>query len=203
MILYDADNPAPNPRRVRIFLAEKGLDLERKSISIIEREQKSPDYLAKNSLGQIPILELEDGTILCESLSICRYLEALNPEPPLFGTNPLEVATIDMWTRRIELQLMSTVGMFWRHAHPFTAKIIKQYTEFGQSNLENAQNVMRWLDTEIAGREFIAGPNFTVTDITALCTIDFAAFVGIDLPDECSNLKAWHERVSSRPSAQA
>ena len=203
MLFYDADNPAPNPRRVRIFMAEKGIELPTKSLSILEREQKKPDYLAKNSLGQIPILELGDGTILAESISICRYLEALNPEPSLFGSTPLEQARIDMWNRRIEMQLQGPIGLFWRHAHPFTAKIIKQYTDFGQSNLENAQNVMRWLDKEIEGRDFIAGDAYSIADISALCSIDFAKFIGIDLPEECQTLQAWHERVSQRPSAQA
>ncbi len=203
MLFYNADNPAPNPRRVRIFVAEKGIDLPTKSVSIIEREQKNPDYLAKNSLGQVPILELDDGTVLAESVSICRYLEALHPDPALFGRTPLEQAQIDMWNRRIEMQLQGPIGLFWRHAHPFTAKIIKQYTDFGRSNLENAQNAMRWLDKEIEGRDFIAGDAYSIADISALCAIDFATFIGIDIPDECQALQAWHERVSQRPSAQA
>ncbi len=203
MLFYNADNPAPNPRRVRIFIAEKGIGLPTKSVSIIEREQKNPDYLAKNSLGQVPILELDDGTILAESVSICRYLEALHPDPALFGRTPLEQAQIDMWNRRIEMQLQGPIGLFWRHAHPFTAKIIKQYTDFGQSNLENAQNAMRWLDKEFEGRDFIAGDAYTIADISALCAIDFATFIGIDIPEECQALQAWHERVSQRPSAHA
>ncbi len=146
---------------------------------------------------------LDDGTVLCESISICRYLEALHPDPALFGTEPLEMATTDMWNRRIEMQLMATIGLYWRHAHPFTAKIIKQYTDFGESNLENAQNVMRWLDKEIAGRDYIAGDKFTIADISALCAIDFAGFVGIALPEDCTRLTAWHQRISARPSAQA
>ena len=203
MLFYDADNPAPNPRRVRIFMAEKGIEVPTKSVSIIEREQKAPDYVKKNSLGQIPILELDDGTILAESISICRYLEALNPEPALFGGTPLEMAQIDMWNRRIEMQVHAPIGLFWRHAHPFTAKIIKQYTDFGQSNLENSHNAMRWLDKEIANRDFIAGDTYSIADISALCAIDFANFIGIDIPEDCKALHAWHKRVSERPSAQA
>ncbi len=203
MILYDADMPAPNPRRVRIFLAEKGIEIDKKSVSIIQGEHKAPGYLAKNSLGQVPILELDDGTILCESTAICRYLEALHPEPSLFGAAPLQSAMIDMWNRRIELRLFSTIGMYWVHAHPFTAKVVKQYTDFGKSNFKNAQNIMRWLDSEIGGREFIAGDTYSIADISALCSIDFAGFIGIPVPEECANVLAWHKRVSDRPSAPA
>lgn len=203
MLLYDAALPAPNPRRVRIFLAEKGIDIPKKAVSIVEGEHKAPDHMARNSLGQVPVLELDGGTVLCESIAICRYLEALHPTPSLFGSTPLETATIDMWNRRIELRLMSTVGMFWIHAHPFTAKIIKQYTDFGQSNHANTHHTMRWLDKEIATREFIAGDSYTIADVSALCTVDFAKFIGIDLPEDCPHLSAWHKRVSDRPSAAA
>lgn len=110
MKLYGENNPAPNPRRVRIFLAEKGLTIEHERVPMRERAHKAPSFVDKNSLGQLPVLELDDGSFLSESVSICRYLEGLHPEPPLFGTTPKEQAVIDMWIRRIELQVMMPIA---------------------------------------------------------------------------------------------
>ncbi len=138
MKLYGEDNPAPNPRRVRIFLAEKGLVLEHERVPLRERAHKASDFMAKNSLGQVPVLELDDGSFLSESVSICRYLEGLHSEPPLFGTTPKEQATIDMWIRRIELQLMAPIAHIWRHTHPLTAALLTQYKDFGESNRAHA-----------------------------------------------------------------
>jgi len=203
MKLYNSAMPAPNPRRVRIFAAEKGIDLPLEEVSLIKREHKSDEYRQKNSLGQTPILELDDGNVIAESVSICRYLEELHPEPPLFGRTALERAQIDMWLRRVEFALMGPVGNFWRHAHPFTAKVVKQFNEFGESNREAAASAFRWLDRELAGRDFIAGNAFTAADVTALCTVDFAKFAGLEMPEDAGNLRAWHARVSARPSAAA
>lgn len=203
MKLYGAPMPAPNPRRVRIFLAEKGIDLAEEPVSLINREHKSPEFKAKNSLGQIPVLELEDGATIAETVAICRYLEELHPAPPLFGRTALEKAQVDMWVRRIEFQIMTPVGMFWRHAHPFTAKLLTQYQDFGASNREHFANAARWLDRELEGRDFIAGEVFTMADIAALSTFDFAEWIGLERPPEAENLAAWHARVSARPSAKA
>lgn len=203
MKIYDVGNPAPNPRRVRIFLAEKGLSVPYEPISLMKREHKAPEFKEKNSLGQVPVLELDDGTHISESISICRYFEALHPTPALFGATPVEIAQIDMWIRRIEFAVMTPIGNVWRHADARTSKIVKQFRDFGEANRETAFNAMRWLDKELAGREFIAGAHYSVADISALCTMDFAKFIGLEIPDECANLKAWHERVSARPSAAA
>jgi glutathione S-transferase len=203
MILYDESNPAPNPRRVRIFLAEKGLDVPRVRVNLRKREHKAPEHKARNSLGQVPTLELDDGTTISETVAICRYLDALHPAPPLFGTTPLEVAQIDMWIRRIEFQIMTPVGMFWRHAHPLTAALLTQFKDFGESNRAIYAGGLKWLDRELAGRDFIAGDAFTMADICALTTVDFAAFTGLEMPEECAALRAWHARVSARPSAAA
>lgn len=203
MILYDEHNPAPNPRRVRIFLAEKGLSIPTVRVDLRKREHKSDEHRARNSLGQIPTLELDDGKTISESVSICRYLEALHPEPPLFGTTPLEAATIDMWIRRVEFQLMTPVGMFWRHAHPLTAALLTQYKEFGESNRELYARACAWLDRDLGARPFIAGEAYSMADIVALTTVDFATFTGLDMPAGCTTLRAWHERVSGRESAGA
>jgi len=203
MILYGAPSPAPNPRRVRMFLAEKGIDLPETPLDLRKREHKAPEFKAKNSLGQVPALELDDGAVIAETVAICRYFEETHPEPPLFGRTALEKAQVDMWVRRIEFQLMTPVGMFWRHAHPLTAALIAQHKDFGESNRDHVAGGMRWLDRELEGKTFIAGDDFTMADICALSTVDFAHWIGLDIPDECANLKAWHERVSARPSAQA
>lgn len=203
MKIYDVGMPAPNPRRVRIFLAEKGIEVDCEPISLMKGEHKTPEFKEKNSLGQVPVLELDDGTHISESISICRYFEALHPEPALFGRTPLEVARIDMWIRRIEFAVMAPIGNVWRHADARTAKIVKQFRDFGEANRETAFNAMRWLDRELAGHDFIAGENYSAADISALCTMDFAKFVGLEIPEECANLKAWHARVSARPSAAA
>src|SRR3990167_5655432 len=138
MILYGEANPAPNPRRVRIFIAEKGIDLPETRVNLRQREHKAPEHLARNSLGQVPTLVLDDGEAISETVSICRYLEALHPANPLFGTTPLEQAQIDMWIRRVEFQLMTPVGMFWRHAHPLTAALLTQFKDFGESKIGRA-----------------------------------------------------------------
>lgn len=203
MKLYNSAMPAPNPRRVRILAAEKGINLPLEEIALAKREHKSDFFREKNSLGQTPVLELDDGTTISESVSICRYLEELHPENPLFGRNALERAQVDMWLRRVEFVLMGPVGNFWRHAHPYTAKVVKQFPEFGESNREATAAAMRWFDHELEGREFILGSYFSAADITALCVVDFAKFAGLDMPDGTPHLHAWHARVSSRPSAAA
>jgi len=201
--LYNSAMPAPNPRRVRIFAAEKGIDLPLEEVSIPKREHKSDAFLQKNSLGQTPVLELDDGTTICESISICRYLEELNPENPLFGRNALEKAMIDMWLRRVEFIVMGPVGNFWRHAHPFTARVVKQFNDFGESNREAAAKAFNWLGGEIGSREFICGDSYSMADVAALCAVDFAGFTGLEMPEEAENLRGWHKRVSARPSAAA
>jgi len=204
MILYGERNPAPNPRRVRIFIAEKGLDLPETRVDMRQRGHKSPEHLARNSLGQLPTLVLDDGVAISESVAICRYLESVEPEPPMFGRTPVEQALIDMWIRRIEFQIMTPVGMFWRHAHPFTAALLTQFTDFGESNRKGYAHGCRWLDRELAaGGPFIAGADYSMADIVAQTTIDFAAFTGLTLPEDTPALADWHARVSARPSASA
>jgi glutathione S-transferase len=201
-MLYDAAMPAPNPRRVRMFLAEKGIVVPTKLLSIVGGEHKAPDFTSKYSPGQLPVLELDDGRMIGESVSICRYFEALHPEPPLFGTGALEIAEIDMWIRRVEMTLMIAVGQVWMHTHPFTARVVKpQYTEYGESNRPRAFDAMRRFDRELGGREFVAGAAFSMADIILLSTIDFATFIGLPMPDDVPALSNWHKRMTARPSA--
>ena len=204
MKLYGEANPAPNPRRVRMFLAEKGVDLPEIRVALRKGEHKTAEHKARNSLGQVPVLELDDGQTISESVAICRYLEALHPTPPMFGSCALTQAQVDMWVRRIEFQIMSPVAMYWRHAHPLTASLLAQNNEFGESNKPIAGKSMLWLDRELAdGRPWIAGEAYGMADIVALTTIDFAGFIGLEVPDEASALKAWRDRASARPSAAA
>ena len=203
MKLYGEDNPAPNPRRVRIFLAEKGLTLEQERVPLSARAHKADDFLEKNSLGQVPVLELDDGTFLSESVSICRFLEGLHPQPPLFGETAREQATIDMWIRRIEFQLMAPIAHIWRHTHPLTAGLLTQYKDFGESNRAHADRIYRWLDGELADKAFIAGPTYSMADIVAVTTADFGRMIGVSIPEDCGYVLAWLDRVAERPSAAA
>ena len=203
-LLYDAAYPAPNPRRVRIFLAEKGLVVPTSRLSIVDGQHKSPDFVAKYPQSQLPVLELDDGRMIGESVAICRYFEALNPDPPLFGTDPLSIAEIDMWIRRIEMTLMMPIGNVWAHTHPFTARVVKpQYKEFGESNRPRAVSAMQRFDRVLADTPFVAGDDYSMADIILLTTIDFAGFIGVSIPDDTPALSDWHARVSARSSARA
>lgn len=203
MLLIE-DNRAPNPRRVRIFLAEKGIQVERRHIDIMQEEHKTPDMVTRNPFMRIPILELDDGTCISEAMAICRYFEALHPEPPLFGSTPLEIAMIDMWQRRVELQLMHPVAFAFRHSHPKMAHLeVPQIKEWGEVNVGRAKAMLDLLNDELASRQFIAGKNFSVADIDALCAVDFMRVARVSLTDEHSHLRRWHAEVSARPSATA
>ena len=203
MILYGAPMPAPNPRRVRIFLAEKGVDLPETTVDMRKREHKSAEFRAKNSMGQLPTLELDDGTCISETVAICRYFEETHPEPPLFGRTAVEKALVDQWIRRVEFAVMMPVGNFWRHAHPFTAALLTQFKDFGESNKETYRGAQKYVDRELEGREFLVGDSYTMADICLLSTVDFAEWIGLPVEDEFTNLKAWRERVKARPSADA
>ena len=203
MKLYNEANPAPNPRRVRIFLSEKSISIPLVHVPMREGAHKSAEFKAKNSLGQVPVLELDDGSTLSESIAICRYLEELHPAPALFGSDPWQRATIEMWTRRIELALANRIGAVWINTHKYTARLGTQYQEYGEAMRVRALEVMRWLDGEIAGREFICADRYSVADIVALTTIDFGQFIGIEMPGDLAHLRAWHTGVSARPSAAA
>ncbi len=204
MIFYDSSNPAPNPRRVRIFAAEKGQDLPTEVVSIVAREHKSPEFLALNPRGQTPALKLDDGTVLTESIAICRYLEALQPQPGLFGTSPEEIGAVEMWIRRVEFLVMEPLGKVWVHTHPFTAKLpIERFAEYGESNRPRVFDGYAICDEALSDTPFLAGSDFSMADIALFTTVEFANFVGIQMPEELANLRDWHARVSSRPSADA
>jgi glutathione S-transferase len=201
--LYNEHNPAPNPRRVRIFMAEKGISIPLEHVSMRDRAHKSPEFVAKNSLGQVPLLELDDGRMLSESVSICRYLEELHPTPALFGGDAWERARVDMWSRRIEFALMAPVGAVWVNTHRFTARLGTQYKDYGEAMRARALQRLSWLNEELSGREFLATDSYSMADIVALTTIDFAKWIGIEVPTALEHLQGWYTRVSTRPSAAA
>ena len=203
MKLYDGGR-APNPRRVRIFLAEKGIEVPLLPIDMVAMGHKSDEMTGRNPLQRLPVLELDDGTILTESVAICRYFEELQPEPALFGRGALGKAQIEMWNRRMELTLLSAVAAAFRHVHPAMKEWeVPQVPEWGEANKPKAIAFLSILDRELADREFIAGDEFSIADITGLVAVDFMKPARIAIPDELANVLRWRETVSARPSAQA
>jgi len=204
MHLYDSPMPAPNPRRVRTYLAEKGILLPTTIIDLAKGEHRTDEYRAINPEGRVPCLKLDDGRILTESVAICRYIEHLHPEPPLFGIDPFNQAQIEIQIRRIELRFQRAITMVWLHTHEWNAAFVKpQFKEFGERQKKDAVLVMEEIDRDLAGKEWLDGQRYTMADIVLLSYIDWAAFVDVPVPDKLHNLKAWHARVSSRPSAAA
>jgi glutathione S-transferase len=205
MKLYNENYPAPNPRKVRVFLAEKGLTVELVHVPMKDRAHKAGDFLKLNSLGQLPVLETDDGHFISESLAICRYLEELDPARPLFGTTALDKAMIEMWIKRSEFRLWAPLSQAWRNDDPRTEHVVKvRFREHGQHSRTLVTEAMAWIDQELGdGRQFLAGSTFSMADIVLLCGIDFAKFVNMPMPEAAVNLRRWHAAVSARPSARA
>jgi glutathione S-transferase len=203
MKLYDAGR-APNPRRTRIFLAEKGINVPSEQVDMMAKEHKTPQYTAINPLQRMPALELDDGTVISESIAICRYFEAVQPEPPLFGVGAKEVAEVEMWNRRCELNLMFPVAQVFRHSHPAMKDLeVPQVAEWGEANRPKVADFLKILDTQLKTHRFVAGDKFSVADITALCAVDFMKPSKIPMPEGLDNLQRWHAEMSARPSARA
>lgn len=203
MKLFDGGR-APNPRRVRIFLAEKGISVPLVAVDMGAMGHKAEEVTRRNPLQRLPVLELDDGTVLTETIAICRYFEELNPLPALFGTTALDKALIEMWQRRVELNLFMCVAHAFRHIHPAMKEWeIPQLPEWGEINKPKAVEFMAIFDRELASREFAAGDAYSVADITGLVTMDFLKPARVVVPDEFSNLRRWHAAISARPSAAA
>lgn len=195
---------APNPRRVNIFLAEKGIEVPSEVLDIPGKEHLTPEIKALNPLQTLPILVLDDGTAISESMAICRYFEELHPDPPLMGTTPLEKATIEMWQRRMELNLMNNVAAVFRHSHPAMAELeVPQVADWAEANRPRVQLGLEIVDAQLADNAFVAGDKYTVADITALVGVDFTKVGRIEVPETLTNLARWRAEVSSRPSAKA
>jgi len=203
MKLYDGGR-APNPRRVRVFLAEKGIEIEKQQIDIAALEHKGAAFTAINPLQRVPALVLDDGAVITESIAICRYFEALQPEPVLFGRDAREAAIVEMWNRRVEHQLLFAVAQVLRHLNPgMKALEDPQIAAWGEVNKPRVIEFLSLLDRELAARPHVAGDRFSVADITGLVAIDLMKPARLAVPDELKNVRRWHAEVSARRSATA
>ena len=202
MKIYDT-HTAPTPRRVRIFLAEKNITMEYVQLDLQKGENRTPEMRARNPIGKVPVLELDDGTCIGESVAICRYFEEMHPETPLMGTTPLEKAQVEMWQRQVEQGLFMAVGMCFQHTTGYFKDRMTPVKEYGVESGNIAKKYLGLLERRLGESEFIAGDSFSIADITALCAIDFGRVVDVRIQDDQENLKRWYLAVSSRPSAKA
>ena len=204
MKLYTAVR-APNPRRVEMFLAEKGIGtIERVVVDLNTHEHKNAGFLACNPLATVPVLELDDGRCLAESRAICTYIETLYPEPNLMGINGEERAFIEMVDRQVEFSLFARIANCVRHTHPGLAVLEQpQFPDFGASQGPKMREIARWFDGHLASRPYVAGDRFTIADITAFCAIEFARLVKFKPGDEgMTHLQAWRDRIAERPGSR-
>lgn len=201
MILYDL-NPGMHPRRVRIFIAEKGISIERREVDAAGGANATPDFLRLNPLGKLPVLELEDGSCIAESLAICRYLEALYPQPPLMGQTPQASAHTEMWTLRMDHELSQPIALAFVHSSDFYRGRVEQVPEVANWARGRALQTMAWLDGELAERSHIAGEDYTLADIVAQCACVLGKAVGLRIPPDMTHLSRWFTQVSARPTAR-
>ena len=209
MKLYDCQM-APNPRRVRVFLAEKGVDIPKTEVSIIEGENLKPEYLAVNPRGLLPTLELDDGSRIDETIAICRYIEETQPEPNLMGRDALEKAQIESWQRHMEFDGLNPTGEMFRNSFdPFKNRglpgleNVQAIPELAARGKAGVERFYERLEQRLSQSAYVAGERYTIADITALCVVDFASFAKMGIPEANTNTKRWHTDVSSRPSAKA
>ena len=202
MKLYDLKT-GMKPRRVRIFLAEKGVAIDRVDIDMIGGENKRAEFLSKNPMGTMPVLELDSGEYLSESMAICRYLEELHPAPNLFGATALERARIEMWNRRMELEIMAPMTDGFVHLSPFWVGRRPQVAQYGELAHSHVKNRLGWIDAELATRDYVAGDRYTVADITLQCALLLGRNTGMPVPETLLNLQRWYKSVTGRPTARA
>lgn len=202
MILHDL-SAGMHPRRVRIFMAEKGLSIERREVDAAGGANAMPDFLRLNPLGKLPVLELDDGSAIAESLAICRYLEAIHPQPPLMGKTPQASAHIEMWTLRMDHELSQPIALAFVHSSDFYRGRLEQVPEVALWARARALQTMTWLDSELAGRSHIAGEDYSLADIVAQCAFVLGKAVSLRIPAAQANLMRWFAEVSARPTARA
>lgn len=203
MKLYDGGK-VPNARRVRVFLAEKGIDVPLVPVDLGRNEHKSDAFTGINPLQRVPALVFDDGGVLTESMAICRYFEEMQPAPPLFGSGARGKAEVEMWQRQLELNLFQPIAHAFRHLHPAMATFeVPQVAAWGEANRARATEYMALLDSHMKGRAFVTGDTFTVADITGLVALDFTRAAKIPVPEGLPHLAAWHSRLAARPSAKA
>ncbi len=195
---------APNPRRVRMFVAEKGITIAYEEMDLMKGALRTPEFTKLNKFQRVPVLVLDDGAVIAETMAICRYFEETHPTPALMGTGAKQRAQVEMWNRHMELGLMFAVASAFRHGHPAMAHLeVPQVKEWAEANKPKALEILKVLDEELGERQFVAGDTFSVADITALCAIDFMRPARITRPDGLKNIERWHGEVSARPSAKA
>jgi len=201
MKLYDGGR-APNPRRVRVYLAEKGITVPTEPVDLGALQHKSAAFAAINPLQRVPVLVLDDGTTIAESIAICRYFEALHPEPPLFGVGAREIAEIEMWNRRLELSLLFPISHVFRNTHPAMKEMeVPQVPAWAEANKPRVMEFLDIFDRALKDRPFAAGDRYTVADITGLVAVDLMKPAKLPLSESCANVRRWHAAVSARPSA--
>jgi glutathione S-transferase len=194
---------APNPRRVRIFAEEKGLDIAYEQIDLLGGEHRGDWFQQLNPYGGVPVLLLDDGTPLSETMAICRYMEALEPEPPLFGRGALDSAQVEMWHRRMEFSVFFPVATVFRHTHPRMAALeTPQVPDWAEANRARAENGLRLLNTRLGESDYVAGDAFTIADITAFVAVGFMKVARLERPDGLDHLARWYDAVKARPSVE-
>ena len=202
---------APNPRRVRIYLAEKGIEVPTEDVGVPNSGDLKPAFLAAHPHRRVPMLELDDGTCIGEAMAICRYFEALHPDPHLMGRDAREIGVIDMWERIAEFEGLHAVSENFRnsrrtfvdHALAGYADALPQIPALIERGEVRTRIFFDKIDRQLADNEFVAGDTYSTADITTLCTVDFAKFCKLPVPDECANIARWYETVTARPSAKA
>jgi glutathione S-transferase len=203
MKLYDTER-APSPRRVRIFLAEKGIEVPRVPVDLAKLEQYGEAFTEMNPMQRVPVLVLDDGSALTETMAICRYFETLQPEPNLFGRSAVETALVEMWSRRIELHFYWPVSQAFRHLHPAMASREKpQVADWGEANRPKAMEFLGLFEKELGKRAYAACDRFTVADITGYVAVDFMRVAKLQVPEDYTNVRRWHAEIAARPSAKA
>lgn len=203
MKLYISDR-APNPRRVQFFLAEKGIEVPTQKVDLAQKEHLKDEFLRLNPRRKVPVLVLDDGTIIAESIAICRYFEALHPEPNLFGAAPKDIALVEMWLRQVELELWLPIQFAFRHLHPALAeREIPQVAQWGEANKPKVLDFLGYLNNRLADSAYIALDRFTIVDLVAVVAIDFMRAARIALPEDLTHIARWRAEVSARPAAKA
>ena len=203
MKLYEYE-AFPSPRRVRMFLAEKGIEIPREQVDVPAGEHRSAEFLNKNPAGTVPVLELDNGDYVSETVAISRFFEEKYPQRPLMGNSPEQKAAVDMWQSRVEHSLADALAVYFHHAtHGLGEPDRYRNKEWGEKNKETAVKAMQQLNAQLAENEFVAGNTFSIADITTLCALDFATAIDIPISDSLQHLKRWYAAVSQRQSAAA
>jgi glutathione S-transferase len=202
MKLYDFAG-APNPKKVRVYLAEKGINVPTEQVNIVTGENRTAEFLKKNPLGGLPVLELDDGSYLTESLAIMEYFEDMHPNPPMIGTSPLERGRVRELERIADLGVLLRVATIFQNTHPFMASRLKQSADTADNARNQLATFLKVIDRRIGSHRFVAGERPSIADCTLLAALDFAEFAQVQIDPGCTNVARWYADFKQRPSAQA